>query len=76
MPHETTLLNGAFKATFEKGRWKYTPTFKSLKKTEKTSVKEPPQYSVLLEIEKAASDRFKLTSFEMSKQIAIFITKI
>lgn len=71
---EATLLNGAFKATFEKGRWKYTPTFTTTKP--ETKVKEPPQYPILLDIETASTNRFQSQAIEMSKELCTFISKL
>lgn len=56
------LLNGAYEATFEKGKWSYVPTFKPFeKKVDKGSEKEKPQYSFIAKAEKETANRFNIT---------------
>ena len=70
------ILNGAFEATFEKGKWSYKPTFKKpqeVKKIDKGSQKETPQYDFIDKLEKEATVRFKKVLNKMTIDIVTFL---
>ena len=77
--HQQDMLNGAFKATFEKGKWSYEPTFKKAevaKKVDKGLQKETPQYKFIDKLEKEATVRYQKALKQTVLDIVEFLKTI